>query len=246
VDLYVLFTVGIAFFCGGVVKGVVGMGLPLTAIALMTIVIDFEIAIPLLLVPIIVTNSIQAVQGGNFKNLIRKFWGMLLAAGVGIFVGAYALYRLDPTYLLIGLGIVVCLYSINNLLTFRFSISENSIPLVSPFVGLLSGFLAGTTGAVGIPIAIYFQLLKMKKSIFVQAVGIQFLFTGLVLTFALFREGGLQNNAIIGSTIALIPTALGMWFGWLIRNRVSEEKFRVCLYFVLLFIGLNLIRKGIF
>ena len=93
-ELYVLFTVGIAFFCGGVVKGVVGMGLPLTAISLMTIVIDFEMAIPLLLVPIIVTNSIQAVQGGNFKNLIRKFWGMLLAAGVGIFVGAYALYQL--------------------------------------------------------------------------------------------------------------------------------------------------------
>ena len=86
----------------------------------------------------------------------------------------------------------------------------------------------------------------LKKDIFVQAVGIQFLFTGLVLTFALFREGGLQNNAIIGSTIALITTALGMWFGWLIRNRGSEEKFRVCLYFVLLFIGLNLIRKGIF
>jgi len=246
VELYVILTVGIAFFCGGVVKGVVGMGLPLTAIALMTIVIDFEIAIPLLLVPIIVTNLIQAFQGGNFQILIRKFWSMLVAAAFGIFGGAYALYRLDPTYLLIGLGIVVCIYSINNLLTFRFHIGKRSIPLVSPFVGLLSGFLAGTTGAVGIPIAIYFQLLKMKKDIFVQAVGIQFLFTGLVLTFALFLEGGLPNTAIIGSTLALIPTSIGMWFGWIIRNRVSEEKFRVCLYFVLLFIGLNLIRKGVF
>ena len=245
-ELYVILTVGVAFFCGGVVKGVVGMGLPLTAIALMTIVIEFEIAIPLLLVPIIATNLIQAFQGGNFKTLIRKFWGMLVAAVFGIFGGTYALYRLDSTYLLIVLGLVVCIYSINNLLTFRFSIKENSIPLVSPAVGLLSGFLAGTTGAVGIPIAIYFQLLNMKKNIFVQAVGIQFLFTGLVLTFALFREGGLQSYVIIGSTIALIPTALGMWFGWLIRNRVSEEKFRACLYFVLLFIGLNLIRKGIF
>ena len=180
------------------------------------------------------------------QTLIRKFWGMLIAAAFGIFGGAYALYRLDPTYLLIGLGIIVCIYSINNLLTFRFHIGERSIPLVSPFVGLLSGFLAGTTGAVGIPIAIYFQLLKMKKDIFVQAVGIQFLFTGLVLTFALFLEGGLPNNAIIGSTLALIPTSIGMWFGWIIRNKVSEKKFRVCLYFVLLFVGLNLIRKGVF
>ncbi len=86
----------------------------------------------------------------------------------------------------------------------------------------------------------------MKKDIFVQAVGIQFLFTGIILTFALFREGGLQGNILIASILALIPTAIGMWFGWIIRNKVSEEKFRTWLYVILLLIGLNLIRKGIF
>ena len=245
-ETYVIITIGIAFFVGGVVKGVVGMGLPLTAISLMTIVIELELAIPLLVIPIIATNLLQAIQGGNFLSLIKKFWGMLLAAVIGIFIGAYALYRLDPKYLLIGLGIIVCIYSINNLFTIRLSISEKSIPFVAPFVGLLSGFLAGTTGAVGIPVAIYYQMLKMKKNIFVQAVGIQFLFTGIILTFALFREGGLQEDILIASFLALIPTAIGMWFGWIIRNKVSEDKFRNWLYIILLLIGLNLIRKGIF
>ncbi len=245
-ETYVIITVGIAFFFGGLVKGVVGMGLPLTAIALMTIVLELEIAIPLLVIPIIATNLLQAIQGGRFLELIKKFWGMLLAAFLGIFIGAYALYRLDPTYLLIGLGIIVCIYSLNNLFTIRLSISEKSIPFVAPFVGLLSGFLAGTTGAVGIPVAIYYQMLKMKKDVFVQAVGIQFLFTGIILTFALLREGGLQSNILIASILALIPTTIGMWFGWIIRNKVSEDRFRIWLYIILLLIGLNLIRKGIF
>ena len=38
-----IITIGVAFFVGGVVKGVVGMGLPLTAIALMTIVIEHNL-----------------------------------------------------------------------------------------------------------------------------------------------------------------------------------------------------------
>ncbi len=106
-ETYVIITVGIAFFFGGLVKGVVGMGLPLTAIALMTIVLELEIAIPLLVIPIIATNLLQAIQGGRFLELIKMFWGMLLAALLGIFIGAYSLYRLDPTYLLIGLGMIV-------------------------------------------------------------------------------------------------------------------------------------------
>ena len=70
-ETYVIITIGIAFFVGGVVKGVVGMGLPLTAIALMTIVIELELAIPLLVIPIIATNLLQAIQGGNFLSLIN-------------------------------------------------------------------------------------------------------------------------------------------------------------------------------
>jgi len=246
VEPYVLLTVGIAFFCGGIVKGITGMGLPLTSIALMSIVLDLQVAIPLLIVPIIATNIMQAFQGGYFSELMQKFWPMLLTAAIGVFVGTYALYRLDSSYLLIALGLLVFFYSINNLFAVRLSCTEKTLPLLSPVVGFLSGVLSGTTGSIGIPVVIYFQALGMTKNLFVQALGIQFLITGSFLTLSLIREGGLViENATI-SALALIPTAIGMFAGKTLRDKVSEERFKTWLYVLLLLIGLNLIRKGLF
>ena len=244
-EIYILITVGVAFLCGGIVKGITGMGLPLTSIALMSIVIDLQIAIPLLIVPIIATNIFQAFQGGHFKELITKSWPMLLTAAIGVFGGTYALYRLDSSYLLMVLGVIVFLYSINNLCAVRLHCSEKSWPIVSPIIGFFSGILAGTTGSIGIPVVIYFQALGMTKNLFVQALGIQFLITGTILTISLIREGKLEiENATI-SALALIPSVLGMFTGKSLREKVSEEKFRIWLYILLLLIGLNLIRKGI-
>lgn len=246
VELYVLVTVGLAFFCGGIVKGITGMGLPLTAIALMSIVLDLQVAIPLLIVPIIATNIMQAFQGGHFSELMRKFWPMLIAAAIGVFAGTYALYRLDSSYLLIALGLLVFFYSLNNLCAIRLSCTERTLPIVSPVVGFLSGILAGTTGSIGIPVVIYFQALGMTKNLFVQALGIQFLITGTFLTLSLTREGGLSIQYATISALALIPSVIGMFAGKKLRDKVSEERFKTWLYVLLLLIGLNLIRKGLF
>ncbi len=245
-ELYVLVTVAIAFFCGGIVKGITGLGLPLTSIALMTIVLDLQVAIPLLIVPIIATNIMQAFQGGHFAELMKKFWPMLITAATGVFAGTYALYRLDSSYLLIALGLIVFLYSINNLCAVRLRCSEKSWPIVSPVIGFFSGLLAGTTGSIGIPVVIYFQALGMTKNLFVQALGIQFLVTGTILTISLIREGGFSTEYATKSALALIPSVLGMFAGKTLRDKDSEEKFRTWLYVLLLLIGLNLIRKGLF
>ena len=160
-DEIVLITVAAAFFCGGVVKGVVGIGLPLTSIALMTTVIDLRLAIPLLVVPILATNIVQAFRGGRFLELIRQYWLMLVTAAIGVYAGTAALYSVELSYLLTMLGVVVAAYSLMNLTSFRLNTSEKNIPIWSPIVGFLSGGLAGTTGSIGVPVIIYYQALKM-------------------------------------------------------------------------------------
>lgn len=245
-DQFVLIAVAAAFFCGGVVKGVVGVGLPLTSIALMTTVIDLRLAIPLLVVPILTTNILQAFRGGRFLELLRQYWLMLVTAAIGVWAGTAALYRVELSYLLIILGLVVSAYSVMNLTTFRLSASEKSKPIWSPIVGFLSGILAGTTGSIGVPVVIYYQALKMAKDVFVQAVGIQFLITGSILTLALVYEGGLNWETLPVSALAMIPAFIGMTAGQWVRNRVSEERFRTWLWIFMLVVGLNLVRKGLF
>ncbi len=238
--------VAAAFFCGGLVKGVVGIGLPLTSIALMTTVLDLRLAVPLLVVPLLTTNIMQAFQGGRFLELLRRYWLMLVTATVGVWAGTAALYRIELSYLLITLGVVVAAYSLINLSALRLSVSEKSIPVLSPIVGFLSGILAGTTGSIGVPVAIYFQSLGMAKDVFVQAVGVQFLMTGSILALALIYEGGLNAETLPISTLAIVPAFLGMAAGQWVRNKVSEDRFRTWLWVFMMVIGLNLVRKGLF
>ncbi len=238
--------VAAAFFCGGLVKGVVGMGLPLTSIALMTTVVDLRLAVPLLVGPIVATNFMQAIRGGRFLELLRQYWLMLVTAAIGVWAGAALLYRIELSYLLITLGVVVAAYSLINLSALRLSVSDKSIPVLSPFVGFLSGILAGTTGSIGVPVAIYYQALGMAKDVFVQAVGIQFLITGSFMALALNVEGGLNAETLPISTLAIVPAFLGMAAGQWVRDKVSEERFRTWLWMFMLVIGLNLIRKGLF
>jgi len=245
-DLFFLLAVTISFFLGGIVKGVVGMALPLVALALIRTVLDLRTAVSLLVFPIIMTNILQAMRGGLFKKLLRKFWPMLAMAAAGVFGGVYALYQFDPSYFLTTLGIIVLCYSINNLYAVRLSITERSLPIMSPIVGLCSGLIAGMTGSMGLPVIIYLQALGLKKDMFVQVLGIQFVFTASILAIALFHKGELAADISVISALAVFPSLLGMFAGKLVRDKVSEDQFRTWLYFVLLFVGLNLIRKGLF
>ena len=71
-DLFFFLAVPIAFFFGGIVKGVVGMGLPLVALALMTTVLDLKTAVSLVVFPIIMTNicPFDPVMQIQFDSLI--------------------------------------------------------------------------------------------------------------------------------------------------------------------------------
>ncbi len=222
------------------------MGMPLTSIALMTTVLDLRLAVPLLVVPILTTNILQAFRGGRFLELLRRYWLMLVTATVGVWAGTAMLYRIELSYLLTALGVVVVAYALINLSALRLSVSEKSIPVLSPIVGFLSGILAGTTGSIGVPVAIYYQALGMAKDVFVQAVGVQFLITGSILALALIYEGGLNAETLPISTLAMVPAFLGMAAGQWVRNKVSENRFRTWLWVFMLVIGLNLVRKGLF
>ena len=245
-DSITLAAVAAAFFCGGIVKGVVGIGLPLTSIALLTLFLDLRLAVPLMVVPILATNILQSFRGGRFGELLRRYWLMLAGGAAGVWTGAAALYRVELSYLLCALGLVVCAYATVNLLALRLTVSDRSLPVLSPVVGAFSGVLAGTTGSIGLPVVMYFQALGLSKDVFIQAVGIQFLITGAILAAALVHEKGLNAETLPVSALAVLPAFLGMAAGQWVRNRVSEERFRTALFIFLLLIGVNLIRKGLF
>ena len=85
---------------------------------------------------------------------------LLLCAGT--WGGTVLLFVVDPSALVIALGAVVVAYAPINLLAVTIRVPAKSESWMSPVVGLISGILAGATGSIGAPIAIYLQALSLE------------------------------------------------------------------------------------
>ena len=235
----------IAMIAAGCVKGVIGLGLPLTSIAIMGTVMDLRQAIPLIVVPILVTNIYQAMQGGQLAAQFRRFWSMNLLLCAGTWGGTVLLFIIDPAALVITLGCVVVGYALINLFSVTIRVPAKNEGWMSPVVGLISGILTGTTGSVGAPIAIYMQALGLEKAAFLQAVSLSFFITAVVWIAALIDQSAFNLQTTVVSLFAVIPAFVGMWTGQVLRDRLPEDKFRHWIFVFLIVVGANLIRKGI-
>jgi uncharacterized membrane protein YfcA len=235
----------LAFVLAGGVKGLVGMGLPLTAISILVSVVEPRQAIPLIVIPVIVTNVWQVVQGSRLAALAARFWAMNVAACIGIWIGTMVLFAVDPVLIAATLGGVVTAYSLINLFAVRIRLPARAERPWGPAVGLLSGFLTGTTGSVGVPLAVFFQAIGLDKDTYLRAISLIFLVSGLFLGASLIERGAFGWTEAAASTAALAPSLAGMWLGQKLQGRLSQERFRTCVFGVLLIVGVNLIGKAI-
>ena len=173
-DIVFTATAIVAFLAAGCVKGVIGLGLPLTSIAILTTTIGLRDAIPLIVIPVLITNIWQASHGGRLGQHFRRFWSMNFLLCVGTWIGTVMLFRIDPWIFILTLGVVIICYALINMFSVTMRVREGSEIWLSPAVGAFSGVLTGITGSVGAPVAIYFQALGLGKEEFLQAISLSF------------------------------------------------------------------------
>ena len=236
----------IALFLAGGVKGIIGLGLPLTALSIIGAVADLRLAIALIAIPIVATNIYQAFCGGRAMEMLRRYWVINLCSVVGTVIGAQILFMVDPDILTTTLGVVVIVYVAINATGFAIRISDSASPWAAPPLGILSGLLTGTTGSVGIPIALYLQARGLDKESFLRAIALTFLISASMLVIALLEKGALGKEPALVSAASLIPAFAGMAIGQRLRSRLSEDLFRKFVFLFLMGAAANLIRKGLF
>lgn len=242
-DSYVITVVAAAFLLGGLVKGVVGMGLPTVALAVLGSAFGLHEALPLLVVPAFATNVWQALFGGHLGTVVRRFWPVLAGSMIGVIPGTWILFALSARTMNATLGVVLVLYALLGLARLRLSISPRAEPVLGPVIGVSAGIIAGAAGTLVVPVGLYFEALKLEKDTFIQAMGLSFAVSTLTLGAALAGQKAFELSAFLLSCAALAPAALGMYGGQLIRHRLSPEAFRRWVFIALLGLGLHLIAK---
>ena len=76
---------------GGGIKGVIGLGLPLVSVPLLTYLLPVPVAISVLAAPVMVANCYQAMRGGLLVPVLRRIWPLLVAMVIGVLLGAQLL-----------------------------------------------------------------------------------------------------------------------------------------------------------
>jgi uncharacterized membrane protein YfcA len=225
------------FLLAGTVKGVIGLGLPTIALALLTVTSDLPTAMALLLVPSFVTNLWQAVTGGNGAAIVKRIWPFLLMATVCVWLGAAALTRVDLHLLSALLGLLLVTYAGLGLGGIRLSIRPAREAWAGPLIGATNGVLTGMTGSCVVPGVMFLQAIGLPRDMLIQAMGMLFTVSTLALGLELMGNDMLTMNQGLTSASGVLPAVIGMMVGQHIRKHLSEDLFKRVFFWALLALG---------
>ena len=240
-DLLTVLAILATFFVAGVVKGVIGLGLPSISLSLLTVVINLPTSMALLIMPSLVTNIWQAIRGGKFLKILKRLWLLFLTSTLTVWTGSKALAIVDLTLLSALLGSLLMSYAIVSLYGLRFNIKSRNEWWVGSLTGSVNGILTGMTGSFVVPGVFYLQSIRQEKDELIQSMGILFTTSTLALFFSLQTNEYLTSKLIVWSSISIVPSIIGVLIGQQIREWLSEEIFKNVFFFSLLFIGAYII-----
>ena len=162
-DLFNLAIVVAVFALAGVVKGVIGLGLPAIAMGLLGALTTPNQAAAILVVPALLTNVWQMWDGPALKILLRRLWPMLACALLGTLPAAGILTKANVRLTTALLGGVLVVYALIGLIGVHLKVSRSTEPVLGPLIGLTTGLINGATGVFVVPGVPYVQALNLSR-----------------------------------------------------------------------------------
>ena len=237
--------VGIALLVAAYVKGIAALGFPLIATPMVALLLDIRTAVTILIIPNILMDLTQILRGSFPVAIFQRFSWLLLSTVAGVFLGTEVLVALPIWTLNLALGIMVLAFVLSSLLRLDFQISPQMEKIVSPLVGLISGFLNGMTNVLGPVLAVYLYSLKLPKTEFIKSIATIFIVAKLsqliaVSTWNLFTPSNLRLS--LGVTLFIL---LGFYAGLKTQDRIDQRTFNRALLLFLSAMGVTLIVRSL-
>lgn len=216
------------FVAAGMVKGVVGLGLPTLAMALLALRMTPAQAAALLILPSLLTNVWQTRPWPGLGPLARRLAPMQAGVAAGTLGAAWWLGAPAGVWATQALGAALLVYALWGLSGARLPrVSPRAQRVLGPLAGAATGLVTAATGVFVMPAVPYLQALGLQRDELVQAMGLSFTVSTVALAagLALNRE---YPVAVLGaSALLLLPALLGMQCGQWLRGRLSPVRFRL-------------------
>ncbi len=232
-----------AYLVAAFVKGATGLGFSTSALPILALGLGLKSAMPLVIIPSLVSNAIVMMQAGHFGETVRRFWPMFLATIPGLLIGLAVLDLIDSLVAGAILGLVLIGYGVFTLFRPGQPMSESLGRKLAPVSGFLTGVLNGMTGSQVMPVLPFLLALQLDPKRFIQAINISFTLSSLIMAVGLAKLGLMTAETIWISLMGLIPVYVGTKVGGIVRQRMDADTFRKVVLLMLIAFGVVLVSK---
>lgn len=219
------------FLAAGLVKGVIGLGLPTLSMALLALWMAPVEAAALLIVPSFITNVWQLRPWSALGPVWQRVGGLQIGIAAGTVIGV-ALFGVPAasrgSHALLGAALLA--YGAWGLVGRPVQVPAQHERWLGPTVGVLTGAVTALTGVFVVPAVPYLQALGLHREALVRAMGLSFTTATLALAVGLAGNGGAMASALPLSIAMLLPALLGMTLGQWLRERLPLVAFRRCFF----------------
>jgi uncharacterized protein len=243
--LSTLIMVCLVFVLAGFTKGIIGLGLPTIAMGLLVVVLPPAEAAALLILPSLVTNVWQMLDGPHLGPLLRRLWPLNVGVCLGTWLGAVLLAGIGGRHGGLALGVALLAYAASGLAAWRLAVPRVAEPVLGPITGALTGGITAATGVFVIPAVPYLQAIGLQKDELVQALGLSFTVSTLALAVALAGADAFAPDLILPSLLAVVVALVGMRLGQAVRAKQRPQTFRLCFFVGLSALGAYLALRGL-
>ncbi len=233
------------FLLAGVVKGMMGLGLPTVSMALLGLMMIPAEAAAFVLVPTLVTNLLQLQPWSTLWRVIKRFRWMQVGVVAGT-LGAAAVFGAPAgVWATVALGSVLFLYAVWGLAGLAPRIPEKWERAAAFPVGMVSGVIGAVTGMFFIPSIPFLQALDLRRDELMQSMALTFCVSMLALAVGLYSTSYFTAQTAATSAIMLFPAIVGMYAGRVVQRRLSTGVFRLVFFLGLAMLGIYIVVRQI-
>ncbi len=239
-DLGLVGLAAAVFVLAGLVKGVLGMGLPTVAMGLLALLVPPAQAAAMLIVPSLLTNAWQMQPWRSLAPMLRRLGPLLAGVFLGTVAGGWSFGAVAGAWARAALGLVLVVYAAWGLAGARLAVPRHAEGWLGALVGGTTGLVTAATGVFVVPAVPFLQAMQWERDELVQALGIAFTVSTLALATTLGVAGMVGGDTVWLSLAMLLPALAGMAAGRALRRRLSPAVFRRCFLVGMLLLGLHM------
>ena len=228
------------YLVAGTIKGLLGLGLPTTAITLMSFFLSPLQALAMNLIPMFTANIWQFWRADKKQELIKNYAPFAVALIITILGFSFLTGSISVDYLRLIISFSVIIFALYNLFQKPIRLSEDKDVFWQVFLGACAGIMGALTSMWAVPLVIYLMARNLAPKAFVDASGFLLLVGCLPLAIGYVSTGIFTNEVILPSLFGAFSAFLGFVVGEFLRGFVNAPLFRRLLLWFFFLLGIRM------